>query len=515
VVNQLNEKIPLTLTGSFSKLFLDYLDRNPSLSDFSNNFPDLEGFKNQIENRKFENREILVDSLKVQYTDIQNPPDIDIFLDFTTFSVTTGHQLNLFTGPLYVIFKIVSTINLAKKLKVHFPSYNFVPVYWMATEDHDFEEISNFNLFGQKHTWATSQKGAVGRMNPAEIMDQLENVKEKPDYFLKAYNSQKTLANAVRQYMHELFGSEGLICVDADDHNLKSLFKEIIKDDIFKNSSEKIVNETSQNLEKLGYKTQIHAREINMFFLDSELRERIEKKGEAYQVINTSISFSQKEMAELIEREPEKLSPNVVLRPIYQECILPNLAYLGGPSELTYWLQLKDLFEYNKVPFPILMPRNFGIVLNSATQKRIEKLGISVKDLFLDEVQLRKQFVEKNTENNLSLASEVAAFDKIYENIIQKAVNIDPTLKAVVEAEKAKHNHQLENLEKRMKKAEERTFEAAIGQLSNLKEKLFPGGVLQERKENFLNFYLNDPTFLDKLFETFDPFEFEMNVVKL
>nr|MBP8155413.1 bacillithiol biosynthesis cysteine-adding enzyme BshC [Leadbetterella sp.] len=493
--------------------FIDYIDRNPQLSGFYDSFPDLAGFKETITKRKFSHRKELVEALNNQYQGIKNPPNIDILLDENTFTVTTGHQLNIFTGPLYVIYKIVSTINLAKKLKATFPEYNFVPVYWMATEDHDFEEISYFNLFGQKHKWETEQKGGVGRMNPAELLQIIEGLRDKPEIFLRAYGENSTLAAAVRQYMHELFGAEGLVCIDGDDRILKSLFAPIMKKDIVENEAEKIVAETSARLEKLGYKTQIHARNINFFYLDENLRERIEKNGEQYNVVNTDLSFTESEILEILGKTPEKISPNVVLRPIYQETILPNLAYLGGPSEVCYWLQLKDIFEHHQAQFPILLPRNLGLAINEGTKKRMEKLGVEAEELFQDDVALKRNFVEKNSENSLSLAEEISQIAASFDQIIKKAAEVDPTLKPAMESEKVKNATSLEHLEKRIKKAEEKKFETSLAQLQGLKEKLFPGGGLQERSENFLNFYLNDPEFIAKISQNFDPLDFKFNII--
>ena len=508
-----HKQIPFSQASNFPKLFIDYIARNPQLSDFYDSFPDLDGFKETIAKRKFNHRKELVEALKNQYQVIINPPNIDILLDENTFTVTTGHQLNIFTGPLYVIYKIVSTINLAKKLKDAFPAHHFVPVYWMATEDHDFEEISYFNLFGQKHKWETEQKGGVGRMNPSELLQIIEGLRDKPEVFARAYGENSTLAGAVTQYMNELFGAEGLVCIDGDDRVLKSLFAPIMKKDIVGNAAEKIVAETSGRLENLGYKTQIHARNINFFYLDENLRERIEKQGEKYTVVNTDLSFSEAEILEILEKTPEKISPNVVLRPIYQETILPNLAYLGGPSEVCYWLQLKDIFEHHQVQFPILLPRNLGLAINEGTKKRMEKLDVEAEELFQDDVTLKRNFVEKNSENSLSLTDEIKQVAAAFDQIIKKAAEVDPTLKPAVESEKVKNATALDHLEKRIKKAEEKKFETSLAQLHGLKEKLFPGGGLQERSDNFLNFYLNDPEFICKISQHFDPLDFKFNIV--
>jgi bacillithiol synthase len=516
-VNFNHQQIELTDTGVFPKLFLDYISKNENLRSLYNEFPDIEGFGKLIETKKIQPdvRKTLVASLQKQYEGIENAPDFSTLLNENTFTVTTGHQLNIFTGPLYVIYKIVTTIRLAEELKKAYPSYNFVPIYWMATEDHDFEEIASFSLFGKTYTWETTQRGAVGRMNPASLETILNEMPVAAPPFVDAYLQQTTLANAVRFYMHSLFGAKGLVCLDADAADLKRCFATVIKDDLLQHTANKIVTETTQTLANLGYKTQISPREINFFYLEDGLRERIVKENGTYQVQNTTLQFSEEQLLELIEQSPEKFSPNVVLRPLYQEMILPNLAYIGGPSEVPYWLQLKGIFDHFGVQFPALMPRNFALIVNQTHQKKLDKLGVDVTELFGDEVTLRRNFVARNSDNSLSLAFEIDEINDVFQRIVAKSVSIDPTLKAVVEAENTKVEKALDNLEKRLKKAEERNYETALTQLFTTKEKLFPGGGLQERKENFLNFSSNNPQFLDQLFEAFQPLDYRFSIIEL
>ena len=511
------QTLDLKAVGAFPKLFLDYITKNEALISFYNQYPDIEGFRKAIQSRVFtkEKRETLVFSLEKQYSNIESKPDFSLLLDDKTFTVTTGHQLNIFTGPLYVIYKIVTIINLAKQLKAEFPDYNFVPIYWMASEDHDFDEISVFNLFGKNYKWETNQKGAVGRMNPKELRAICDQIPERVEFFQNAYLNHDTLANAVRCYMSHLFHDQGLICLDADSTDLKALFAPVIKDDILRHSANNIVKATSDDLHTLGYHTQITPREINFFYLEEGTRERIVKEDDQYKVLHTDTSFTETEIIQLIETNPERFSPNVVLRPLYQETILPNLAYIGGPSEVPYWLQLKGVFDHYQEQFPLLMPRNFALIVNEASRKKIDKLGITTEELFADEVTLRKSFVEKNSRKSLSLAFEIDEINDIFERILKKALNIEATMKGPVEGVKAKCINTLEHLEKRIKRAEERNQESSVSQLLALKERLFPGGGLQERKENFLNFYLNDHLFIQKLFEVMNPLEYSFNIIEI
>lgn len=509
------QTLPLATTGQFSSLFLDYIQQSPSLTGFYGNYPDLAGFEAQLKEKRFslEKRQILVDTLRKQYAHIEDAPDFSVLLDDNTFTVTTGHQLNIFTGPLYIIYKLITTINLAKALQEAYPAYKFVPVYWMATEDHDFAEINHFSLFGQTHSWETSQKGAVGRMNPQELATLIAQLPDCPEVFKKAYLQEKTLADAVRCYMHEWFGAAGLLCIDADDAQLKALFKPVIKDDLLQHTAWKQVNTTTQQLEDLGYKTQISPREINFFYLQDGLRERLVLEDGFYKVLHTDIQFTQAEILSLVETNPEYFSPNVVLRPLYEEVILPNLAYIGGPSEVPYWLQLKGVFEAYQETFPLLLPRNFALIVNKASQKKIEKLGLTVEELFLDEIQLKKNFIEKNSQNQLSLAENVQAFGGIFEEILAKAIKIDKTLEGAVKGEQQKLFNSLEHLEKRLKKAEERNHETEVNQLLALKHKLFPNGTPQERVENVLNFWLNNPDFLSQMQGHFDALNYRFYVI--
>jgi bacillithiol biosynthesis cysteine-adding enzyme BshC len=510
------QPLPLASTGAFPPLFLDYISQKAHLQPFYGQFPVIENFEKQLKQKAtFEprHREVLVQALEKQYAHLSSKPDFSVLGQENTFTVTTGHQLNIFTGPLYVIYKIVTTINLSRQLKAAYPDYNFVPVYWMATEDHDFEEISYFNLFGKKYTWQTQQKGAVGRMNPRELGEALKILPERLPIFEKAYLKHDNLADAVRCYMHDLFGHEGLVCIDGDDAELKRLFLPIIEDELMLSTAYRLVKNTTEQIESFGYHTQITPREINFFYLADGMRERIVREGDKYQVLNTDLKFSENEILDLARQHPEQFSPNVVLRPLYQEIILPNLAYIGGPSEVPYWMQLKGVFDHFNVPFPLLLPRNFALYINSASRKRAEKLGVTVENLFWDDVRLRKSFVEKTSTVSLELTQEKQAIEQIFNDILRKAITIDKTLEGAVNAERVKVINTLENVEKRLQKAEERNHETEVNQLLGLKSKLFPSGGLQERSENFLNFYLNDSTFIQRLLDSFNPLDFQFNVL--
>jgi bacillithiol biosynthesis cysteine-adding enzyme BshC len=508
--------ISLGETAQFSPIFLDYIQNKEQLRSFYGHFPSVENLGNQLraksESFSLSNREVLYQTLEKQYSHLPAKPDLAALKDSRTFTVTTGHQLNIFTGPLYVIYKLVTTVNLAKALKAHYPDYHFVPVYWMATEDHDLEEINHFHLFSKKYSWETTQTGAVGRMHPQDMESLIHDLPEKISLFEQAYLQHDTLADATRYFAHELFGPDGLVCVDADDQALKALFAPVMRDDLTQHAAHDLVKDTSQQLESLGYKTQVNARAINLFYLDKGLRERIVKEDGQYKVLNTELVFSETALLALLANEPEKFSPNVVLRPLYQETVLPNLAYIGGPAEVVYWLQLKSLFDHYQIPFPVVMPRNFALIINKASVKRMQKLNLSHQDLFLDEASLKRRFVEKNVEP-LSLEPETHSMNQAFDQILEKARLLDKTLEGFVQAERQKLLKSIDNIDKRLKKAEEKNQETEINQLLNLKAKLFPDGGLQERSDNYLNFALNNDQFIQNISSVFDPFDFQFHIL--
>ncbi len=225
--------------------------------------------------------------------------NIQLLKDANTFTITTGHQLNLFTGPLYFIYKIASTINLCKQLKNEFPDHNFVPIYWMATEDHDFEEINYFNFKGKKVKWNKESFGPVGRLSTEGLQEVFElfsdelGIGSNADYlrnlFIKSYLEHEHLADATRFLANELFKTEGLVIVDGDSKPLKKLFIPYVKKELLEQNSLKNVMETNEQLK--DYFVQVNPREINLFYIEDNLRERIIFEDNKFKINNTKYLF--------------------------------------------------------------------------------------------------------------------------------------------------------------------------------------------------------------------------------
>ena len=515
-------------SGYFSKLIIDYLDQNDTLKSLYNHFPNIESFELQMHEKSINfdarKRQILCDAIHDQHKNFKisdaTQDNISSLQNINTFTVTTGHQLNLFTGPIYFIYKIVTTINLAKTLKAAYPTFNFVPIYWMATEDHDFEEINYFNFKGKKIKWMRDSNGPVGRLSTdglAQVFDVFSkdlDVGDDADFlknlFQNAYLKHKNLADATRFIVNELFGKNGLVIIDGDDKSLKNEFVPILKDELLNRKSFERVMETAEKLK--SYKIQVNPREINLFFIENNLRERIVFEDQKYKINNTNLEFSETEIIQMVADYPEKFSPNVVLRPLYQETILPNLCYIGGGGELAYWLELKTVFEFHKTTFPILMLRNSALIASKKQISKMNSLGINWNQLFLKKQDLLTSKTKQLSEFEIDFSEQKKFLKLQFENLLVLAAKTDKSFLGAVLAQQKKQLNGLDTLEKRLLKAQKRKFLDALEHISNLQNELFPNNGLQERICNFAEFY--NATFIDKVYEALDPFSQNFTIIE-
>jgi len=495
-------------TNYFSSLICDYLDENEQIKPFYNRFPNLENFKAQIDEKSMsfrkESRTILVETLKTQYKNLRvselTNQNIESLHKENTFTITTGHQLNLFTGPLYFLYKIISAINLSKELKAEYPENNFVPVYWMATEDHDFDEINYFNFKGKKVQWSRNASGAVGHLNTEGLEKVLEvftadlgfgeNANYLKQLFKNAYLKHDNLSEATRFLANELFGKHGLVIIDADDNKLKSQFVPYVKRELLEQISFEKVSKTNDKINELGFNVQVNPREINLFYLNQGLRERIIFENEVYKVVDTNISWSKSELLEHLDEVPERFSPNVIMRPLYQEVILPNLCYIGGGGELAYWFQLKSYFKAVDVPFPMLLLRNSVLIKTSKQSDKLEKLDLSIKELFLKQEVLVNKQVEKHSKIDIDFSTQKEHLQNQFNALYKLAEQTDKSFIGAVAAQEKKQMKGLNNLEKRLLKAQKRKLNDQISRITDIQDQLFPGQSLQERNLNFSELYL-------------------------
>ena len=517
-------------TNYFSKLILDYLDKKEDLSPFYNRFPEIGNFEAQIQEKQQsfsnENRKVLVESLQKQYEgfDVSEATlaNIQALSKDTTFTITTGHQLNLFTGPLYFLYKIISVINLTKILKKEHPEYDFVPIYWMATEDHDFAEINYFNLNGKKFQWNSTEKGAeidaVGYLS-TEGLDEVfelfsaeigggEAADHLKSLFKKAYLEHTNLTEATRYLANELFKQYGLVIMGAQQAELKKLFVPYAENELLEQRSFENTKEKTEKLSNLGYNVQVNPREINLFYLNNGYRERIIKRDGKFYVHEKQIEWTKDEILAELHENPQYFSPNVMMRPLYQEVILPNLCYIGGGGELAYWLELKDYFEAENVPFPMLLLRNSALLQSEKQKEKREKLDISNKELFLKQHELINRKVRKISNIDIDFSKQKEHLQKQFEEMYELAEKTDKSFLGAVKAQEVKQLKGLDHLEKRLLKAQKRKLKDEVSRIADLQNQLFPNRSLQERQTNFSEVYaIYGQELLDTLFEHLNPLE--------
>ncbi len=529
-INQRVEHLSFDQVTAFSTRDRAYVNADSRLRPFYKYSVELEAFAKVIadKSKEMQNRELLVEVLKNQYSHFEDAtptlPQIESLRSEKTFTVVTAHQPSLFTGPLYYIYKIVSAIKLTQRLNDRYPEYHFVPVFVSGGEDHDFEEVNHLHLFNQRIVWENEESGSVGMMQTASLAPVLAELKsilgDREDaqriYQLieRTHTRHTQYSDAILELTHELFKSYGLVVLNMNDRGLKNEFKAIVKEEITTRCSEDLVLQASQQLEAEGFKPQATPRAINFFYLRDQIRERIVWEEGIYKVLNTEFSFTPEAMVEEIDQHPERFSPNVVMRPIYQEKILPNLAYVGGGGEIAYWLERKSQFAHFRINFPMLVRRDSVLWVDKGSVKKLAKLNLTIPDIFAEEETLVKAYVKEQADTELTLAPQKAELEQLYDGIRTIAEQVDPTLKKAVLAELAKQTKVIEQLEGRLVRAEKQKHETAIKQIRSLKQKLFPNNGLQERFDNFLSLYVrNGEAVIPTLLETLDPLDKSMKVI--
>jgi len=510
----------------------DYLAEKENIQPFYNRFPTIKNFEAQIieksENFNDLHRAVLHEVLLDQYHKItaseSTLKNISLLKNNNSFTITTGHQLNLFTGPLYFLYKIITTLNLCKELKQKYSDKDFVPVYWMATEDHDFDEINYFNFRGKKFVWEREHSGPVGRISTdgldkfltvyASELGQGKRADELIKLFQESYLNHDNLAEATRYLANALFGDYGLVILDADDAKLKQQFTPYLENELLHQTAHAAVIKT---IEKLApYDIQVNPREINLFYIGDNLRERIILGDGIYVVHNTDLKFTKAEMLNLLHDAPERFSPNVVLRPLYQEVILPNLCYIGGGGEIAYWLELKSYFNVENITFPILLHRNSALLTNEKQLQKLGKLHLTWRELFLSPIALANNQMTLYSDFALDFSEQKAHLRSQFANLNEMAAKTDPSFVGAVSAQERKQIKGLENLEKKLLRAEKMKHADMLIRIATLQKELFPNDQLQERFANFSEFFLEKgEALIPEMVSQLNPFDQSLDIITL
>ena len=519
-------RIPHTTSLRLPYLASRVVSADPALAGFYRPFankPDAVHVQQQGKRFTAQQRQTLREELITQYHHIKDAPttQIDSLLSPKTFTITTGHQLNLFTGPLYFLYKIIDVIKIANQWNALQDGNTYVPVYWMASEDHDFEEINHFSVNGQSIHWSREQQGPVGRLSTEGLGQVLEvwkqHLGDRPhaeklqDLFANSYVAHSNLADATRFLVHQLFGRYGLVIVDGDNPQLKKEFVPYLQreceEQIIQKGSETTVEKLIDALQT-KIKAQVKPRDINMFYMGQSGRQRIEKTVNGFGVVDAEVSFSMKELLNEIKLHPERFSPNALFRPIYQEVVLPNLVTVCGGSELAYWLQLSAVFTAFDLPMPMLKLRSSVLLINNKQQQKIDKLDFSIADLFLPTNEMINHRVRQISNIDINLGDLKVHLDQQFISLYALAEQTDASFLGAVQAQEKKQKRGIDMLEKRLLKAQRKKLVDHVNRLTELQQQLFPMGGLQERSVNFAEFVLQfGDDFIPFLMKNIDPNE--------
>ena len=517
------DKLPLIDHVYSNDLLVDFLNQKQELSSYHNgsNLNELNQGFFEKKDLSPSNRKVLVNALTNQYqnTGLTVPNNVTQLLNKGTFTITTGHQLCLFTGPQYFIHKIVTVIKSSIDLNKKYPNFHFVPLFWLASEDHDLEEISKVKIFGKEINIDESFNKAVGKLDSSvfetaltELKELLKNDDKANDLvqlFTDSFN-QGNWSDVTRYYLHHLFQDYGLVILDANDKALKASFKAFFSKEIKEKLIFKSVTKTNSSLKQLGYKTAINPRELNLFYLDKNSRNRIIFSEESYTIGENK--FSLETLDDLIEHQPELFSPNVLMRPIYQEFILPNIAYVGGPSEITYWLQLKKSFDTSSIEFPLLILRDHFSWIDSKSFDWWKSQGFDLSDFFKSYDTLVR--VKASNDNSFDFKNEKEIFTQLAEEIKNKSKSIDSSFEQSAMASIRNIEKELDKFEAKLIKAFKSKNEKSLAKIKKVQSKVFDKGALLERSENFISPYLNfKGNYFDKLIETSSPDDYSLKLI--
>ncbi|GGE86472.1 bacillithiol biosynthesis cysteine-adding enzyme BshC [Chishuiella changwenlii] len=521
------EAISLKDSNYFSELMLNYINQEENLKEFYHLFPTKDNYITQAHNKlkNYHNREVFVQQIKQQLSGLElskkQEKNLKKLGEKNTVTITTGHQLNLFTGPIFFFYKILQVIKACKELNKEQDEINYVPMFWMATEDHDFEEINHYKYSDRIIHWTKEFGGPVGRLSTEGLKDVFENFlmlipngnkKSKLEELInESYLTHDNLTDATRKLVHLLFKDHGLLMIDGDDKELKKLMIPTFEEELIQSKSYHNVIPQNEKLEKLGYSIQVNPREINLFYINEDnSRERIIEQDGTYFVNNTSIKFTQEEILKDLHQNPDKFSPNVILRPLYQETILPNIAYVGGGGEIAYWFQLKEMFNKFNVDFPLLVLRNSLLIRTKKQHDKQLKLNLSNQDLFSNSLKITK----KRSIEDSEIAPELPKLEEELKAIFNRLENLSTLTSTsfanMIQAQRTKQLKGFEKIKKRLVHAEVKQNEDLLIRIEQLLKSLSQQNGLQERVKNFSDFdYVDLSNFIDFIEESLQPFEFE------
>lgn len=514
--------------GRYSAFVRALSQKSAVLSSLGYRFPDKAAFESRMKDLmgSFDpsQRALLIERLEAQnsWNSIQLQ-QLKHLASPETFVVSTAHQPSFLGGPAYIPIKIASSIALCRQLKAWFPAYNFIPIHWLGSEDHDFDELGQVTLYGQLHRWSAQPGGPIGRKqlgDLTELFDQLTPlISHKPfgnwafNTLQTAFQPGATLAQAMKTWLNILFEEQGLLIIDGDDVELKRRFAPIMEREFRESFAYPMLQMGAKRFEQAGFVAPLQGREINLFHLTNSKRDRFEPAEDGrWMTKSGDLNLSREEGASLIRENPAEWSPNAVLRPLYQSLILPEVAFVGGGAEVAYWTQLQETFAQASIQQPLLVLRSSLSWAESQWWKKAEKAGFDVSWL-TDKFQSWEEKVLKASGLEPQLHTLEEAETQIlntFKQISSLVQEVDATLLGAAEAERQKASNGLEALKAKVRKAYKQKQEVQLRQLRGLYDKLFPQDMLQERNESLISALAQwGPEWIEVMIRYLNPIETE------
>lgn len=504
--------------NGFSNLFLDYISNAPGLSRyFEHNFQSFDSLPAFAENcpKRLAHRETLVEVLTDQnrrfgITNETTFENIRSLGHEATFAIVTGQQVGILTGPLYTIYKTITAIKLARKLSENYPQYRFIPVFWLEGEDHDFEEVNHINILNSdaqpiESKYFDDEKpvlknpGAVGEIvfdeHLVSFFESIDKVLPHSEFkqpllelLRKMYQPGVTFIQAFVSMMNHMFGNDGLVYISSNDKRLKQILTPLFIKELseYPRVSQLII-EQSAELEG-QYHAQIKTKALNLFFFHKGGRYFIEPREHDFSLRGTRHFIPREEMLRLATEQPELFSPNVALRPLCQDTILPTFAYVAGPSEIAYFAQLKNVYRYFGMTMPMIYPRASVTLIEEKLERIMGKYQLGIGDFIGRKPDIEKKVIESVSEIKIDdMFLEASRRIADLANEMKFGINyIDSTLIGALDNTMLRIEQQLEVLKQKVTDAQRRKHEIALRQISKVANTIFPNMNFQERELNII-----------------------------
>ena len=432
--------------------------------------------------------------------------------DPNTFAIVTGQQVGMLCGPLYTIYKTITAIKLARQLTAASSGKKFLPVFWLEGEDHDFDEVRSVGLLNQEGNPHSVEYliggkpldrniGAVGEIALdghtstflGELQKSLASTEFRDaliDLISRTYAPETTFNRAFARLLNRYFPDEGLIFISCNDARLKRILSPIFQKEIRELPKvSQLIIQRSAELEE-HYHAQIKTKALNLFMFHKGGRYMIEPRENDFSLKGTRHYVSKEELLRIAVDNPELLSPNVALRPVCQDFLLPTAAYVAGPSEIAYFAQLKPVYRHFGMQMPVIYPRASATILEGRVEKVMEKFELDLTEFFNNPETMQRNVVERISEVKIDeMFQEAIRRNGDLLNELRFGLNyIDSTLMGPLESTREKIESHLRLLKEKAVQAQERKHEVALRQVAKAANVLFPNRSFQEREINMIHF---------------------------